>query len=94
VLCKLLRREVFLFRHTDPELRHPGCSSITAWIYARVLHYRFGVDSKCADPDQIYDWVQAQGGAWVPVFCLEPYLAYPPGRGEPPGQPAGSPGLV
>jgi hypothetical protein len=94
VLCKLLRRDVFLFRHTDPEQRHPVCSGITASIYDKVLHYRFGVDPECADPDQIYDWVHSHGGEWVQVFCLEPYLADPPGRGEPPVQPAGSPGLA
>ena len=94
VRCKLLRRDVFLFRHTDPEHRHPVCSAITASVYAKVLHYRFGVDPECAGPDQIYDWVHSHGGEWVQVFCLEPHLAYPPGRGEPPVQPAGSPGLA
>jgi hypothetical protein len=77
VLCKLLRRDVFLFRHTDPEHHHPVCSGITASVYDRVLRYRFGVDPECADPDQIYDWVHSHSGEWAQVFRLEPKPAYP-----------------
>jgi hypothetical protein len=73
LICKLLRRDVFLFRHIDPEDHHPVCSGITASVYDRVLHYRFGVDPECADPDQIYDWVHSHPDEWVRVFRLEPY---------------------
>jgi hypothetical protein len=73
VLCKLLHRDVFLFRHTDPAFRHPVCSGLNAAIYDRALHYRFGVDPECADPDQIHDWVQSHPDEWVRVFRLEPH---------------------
>lgn len=72
VICKLLQRDVFLFRHIDPEDRHPVCSGITASAYDNALHYRFGVDPECADPDQIYDWVQTHPDEWVCVFRREP----------------------
>jgi hypothetical protein len=70
-ICKLLRRNVFLFRHIDPLDRHPVCSGITASVYDTVLNYRFGVDPECADPDQIYDWVHAHPDEWLLVFRLE-----------------------
>jgi len=73
-ISKLLHRDVFLFRHIDPEDRHPVCSGITAAAYDRALHYRFGVDPECADPDQISDWVRSHPEEWVRVFCLEEYL--------------------
>ncbi|HEX6608727.1 MAG TPA: isoprenylcysteine carboxylmethyltransferase family protein [Chloroflexia bacterium] len=68
LICKLLRRDVFLFRHIDPEDRHPVCSGVTAAVYDRALHYRFGVDPECVDPDQIHDWVQSPPDEWVCVF--------------------------
>jgi hypothetical protein len=61
-----------LFRHSDPADHHPVCSGITASVYDKVLHYRFGVDPECADPDQIHDWVRSHPDAWVRVFRLEP----------------------
>jgi len=70
-ICKLLHKDVFLFRHIDPEDRHPVCSGITAAVYDRALHYRFGVDPECADPDQIYDWVHSHPEEWVRVFPVE-----------------------
>ena len=72
VICKLLRRDVFLFRHIDPADRHPVCSGITAAVYDQVLHYRFGADPECVDPDQIHDWVRAHPAEWVRVFRLDP----------------------
>jgi hypothetical protein len=72
LICKLLHRDVFLFRHSDPEDRHPVCSGVTATVYDRALHYRFGVDPECADPDQIHDWVRAHPDEWVCVFRREP----------------------
>lgn len=70
-ISKLLHRDVFLFRHIDPEDRHPVCSGITAAVYDTALHYRFGVDPECADPDQISDWVHSHPDEWVRVFRLE-----------------------
>jgi len=72
VICKLLHRDIFLFRHIDPEDRHPVCSGITAAVYDTVLHYRFGVDPECADPDQIHDWVRAHPAEWGCVFRRGP----------------------
>jgi hypothetical protein len=72
LICKLLRRDVFLFRHLDPADRHPVCSGITASVYDTALHYRFGVDPECADPDQIHDWVRAHPDEWVRVFRRDP----------------------
>jgi hypothetical protein len=72
VICKLLRRDVFLFRHIDPAHRRPVCSGITAAVYDTALHYRFGVDPECADPDQIYDWVHSHPAEWVCIFRREP----------------------
>jgi hypothetical protein len=72
LICKLLHRDVFLFRHIDPEDRHPVCSGVTATVYDRALHYRFGIDPECADPDQIHDWVRSHPDEWVCVFRLEP----------------------
>jgi protein-S-isoprenylcysteine O-methyltransferase Ste14 len=68
LICKLLHRDVFLFRHIDPEDRHPVCSGVTAAVYDRALHYRFGVDPECVDPDQIHDWVRSHPDEWVCVF--------------------------
>jgi hypothetical protein len=36
------------------------------------LHYRFGIDPECADPDQIHDWVRSHPDEWVCVFRPEP----------------------
>ena len=72
-VCKLLRKDVFLFRHIDPQDRRPVCSGITATVYDRALQYRFGVDPECADPDQIYDWITGHPEEWVRVFRLGEY---------------------
>jgi hypothetical protein len=77
VIGKLLHRVVFLFRHIDPADRHPVCSGITATVYDQVLHYRFGVDPECADPDHIYDWVHTHPAEWVRVFRREPEPSAP-----------------
>lgn len=80
LIGKLLRREFFFFRHIDPEDRRPVCSGITASVYDRALHYRFGVDPECADPDDIYDWVTTHPDDWVLVFRLEAYPDSPASR--------------
>jgi hypothetical protein len=85
---------VFLFRPTAAEQRPLVCCGITASVYDKVLHYCFGVNPVCAAPDQIDAWVEAPVGEWVQAFCRDPDLAAPRGRGEPPVQPAGSPGLA
>jgi hypothetical protein len=72
LVSKLLHRDVFLFRHIDPEDRRPVCSGISAAVYDKVLHYRFGVDPECADPDHIHDWVRSHPGEWERVFRREP----------------------
>jgi hypothetical protein len=71
LICKLLHKDVFLFRRIDPEDRHPVCSGVTASVYDKALHYGFGVDAECADPDQIYDWVSSHPDEWVRVFSME-----------------------
>jgi hypothetical protein len=73
LLCKLVRKNIFLFRRLDPEDHYPVCSSITASVYHRALHYRFGVEPACADPDHIHDWVTSHPEEWVRVFRLEQY---------------------
>jgi hypothetical protein len=73
LIGKLAGREFFLFRHIDPQGRRPVCSGITASVYDRALHYRFGVHPECADPDDIYDWVTAHASEWVRVYRLEDY---------------------
>ena len=80
LIGKLLRREFFFFRHIDPEDRRPVCSGITASVYDRALHYRFGVEPECADPDDIYDWVTTHPDEWVRVFRLEEYAEVPARR--------------
>jgi hypothetical protein len=71
LISKLVHKDVILFRRSDPDDRHPVCSGITATVYARVLHYRFGAPPQCADPDQISDWVRAHPGEWVQVVRRE-----------------------
>jgi hypothetical protein len=56
-------RDAFLCRHTGPEQRHPVYARISASVYDKVLHGRFGVDPECAAPDQIYDWVHSHGAS-------------------------------
>ena len=73
LIGKLVHREFFFFRHIDPEDRRPVCSGITASVYSRALHYRFGIDPECADPDDIYDWVTTHLAEWVRVYRLEAY---------------------
>jgi hypothetical protein len=73
LIGKLARRQFFYFRRMDPEDRSPVCSGITASVYDRALHYRFGVEPECADPDHIYDWVTTHPGEWARVFRLEAY---------------------
>lgn len=101
VISKLLRHDVFVFRHMDPADQRPVCSGITATVYDQVLHYRFGVDPECADPDHIYDWVHAHPGEWVRVFRLDPDGQVPArrvhlaaGRADPPAPLKGEPTMV
>jgi hypothetical protein len=72
IISKVLHRDVFLFRRIDPEDHHPVCSGITATVYDKALHYRFGVEPQCADPDHIYDWVTTHPDEWTCVFKLTP----------------------
>lgn len=71
LIGKVVGREFFFFRRMDPQDRHPVCSGITASVYDRALHYRFGVDPECADPDDIHDWVTSHPDEWVRVFRLQ-----------------------
>ena len=87
LLSKLLRRDVFLFRRADPEDHRPVCSGITAAVYDRALHYRFGLEPEAVDPDQIHDWVRAHPAEWECVFRREP--EWPPAPARPVLQPAG-----
>jgi len=82
LICKLLHKEIFLFRRIDHEDRRPVCSGITASVYDRALNYRFGVSPECADPDQIHDWVETHPDEWVRVFRLEGYPQRPAGVGR------------
>jgi hypothetical protein len=77
LLCKVAHKNIFLFRRIDPQDRHPVCSGITASVYDRALHYRFGVEPACADPDHIHDWVTSHPDEWVRVFRLEEYPENP-----------------
>jgi hypothetical protein len=73
LICKVAHRDIFLFRRLDPDDYHPVCSGITASVYDRAIHYWFGVEPACVDPDQIYDWVTSHPEEWVRVFCLAEY---------------------
>lgn len=77
LLCKVAHKNIFLFRRIDPQDRHPVCSGITASVYDRALHYRFGIEPACADPDHIHDWVTSHPDEWVRVFRLEEYPENP-----------------
>jgi hypothetical protein len=68
-------RNLFLFRQLDPGGSGPVCSGVTAFVYDRALHYRFGVEPECADPDHIHDWVIAHPGDWERVFVLQDFDA-------------------
>ncbi len=70
---KATGKEVFFFRRLNHDQRYPICSWITAFSYDRALHYRFGVEPECADPDEIDDWVSGHPDEWVRVFRLEEY---------------------
>jgi hypothetical protein len=73
LITKVTHKDSFLFRQLDPDGSSPVCSGITAFVYDKALHYRFGVEPECADPDHIHDWVSAHRGEWERVFCLEEY---------------------
>jgi hypothetical protein len=68
-------RPTFLFRQLDPDGSSPVCSGVTAFVYDKALHYRFGVEPECADPDHIHDWVVAHPEEWERVFILNDYGA-------------------
>jgi hypothetical protein len=70
LLGKMMHRGIYFFRRIDPADRHPVCSGITATVYDKALHYRFGVEPQCADPDQIHDWVTGHPDKWTCVFHL------------------------
>ena len=73
LLHKVSHRELFVFRQLDPDGSSPVCSGITAFVYDKALHYRFGVEPECADPDHIHDWLVAHPGEWQRVFCLHDF---------------------
>lgn len=73
LMCKVARRNIFFFRRIDPEDLYPVCSGVTATVYDRALHYRFGVEPACADPDHIHDWVTSHPDEWVRVYHLKEY---------------------
>lgn len=70
VISQAARRDVYAFRRLNHLDRYPVCSEITAMAYDAALHYRFGVDPDCADPDHIYDWVTGHPDEWEQVYCL------------------------
>jgi hypothetical protein len=73
LLQKVARRHLFLFRRLDPDGSSPVCSGVTAFVYDKALHYRFGVEPECADPDHIHDWVVAHPDEWECVYALHDY---------------------
>ena len=75
LIQKVTHRDRFLFRQLDPDGSSPVCSGVTAFVYDKALHYRFGVEPECADPDHIHDWVVAHPDEWERVFALHDYAA-------------------
>jgi hypothetical protein len=80
---KIAHRDVRFFRKLYHGNRYPVCSGITAFAYDRALHYRFGIQPECADPDHIHDWVKSHPAEWVQVFRLEEYQDRPMAEGSP-----------
>ena len=74
LLHKLTRSDRFIFRRLDPDGSSPVCSGITAFVYDRALHYRFGVEPECADPDHIHDWVTSHPDEWERIFVVDDTL--------------------
>ena len=70
LIGKITRHSIFLFRKLDHDGSSPVCSGVTAFVYDKALHYRFGVEPECADPDHIHDWVVAHPEEWQRVFVL------------------------
>jgi hypothetical protein len=70
---KLSHREIRLFRRLGRGERYPVCSGITAFVYDKAVHYRFGITPECADPDHIHDWVLTHPDEWEQVFRLGDY---------------------
>jgi hypothetical protein len=68
LINKISRKEVFFFRRLNHGDTYPICSWITAFAYARVLHYSFGVPPECADPDQMHDWVRSHPRQWTLIY--------------------------
>jgi hypothetical protein len=73
LLTKLTRRDLFIFRKLDPDGSSPVCSGVTAFVYDRALHYRFGVEPECADPDHIHDWLTSHPDEWERIFAVDNY---------------------
>ncbi len=73
LISKVAGRDIFVFRRLNHLDRYPVCSEITALAYDRALHYHFGVEPDCADPDHIYDWVTGHPDEWEQVYCLRGY---------------------
>jgi len=46
---------IYLFRRLAIDNKYPICSWIVAYVYDRVLGYRFGVEPNAAQPDDISD---------------------------------------
>lgn len=70
LIHKLVHRDIYLFRQLDPDGSSPVCSGVTAFVYDRALHYRFGVEPECADPDHIHDWLVGHPDEWQRIFRL------------------------
>jgi hypothetical protein len=73
LLQKITHRDLYLFRQLDPDGSSPVCSGVTAFVFDRALHYRFGVAPEWADPDHIHDWLVGHPGEWKRVFALQDY---------------------
>ena len=73
LIDKVTHRHLYLFRRLDPDGSSPVCSGVTAFVYDKALHYHFGVEPECADPDHIHDWLVAHPGEWEQMFALKDY---------------------
>lgn len=73
LMYKATRKDRFVFRRLDPDGSSPVCSGITAFVYDRAVHYRFGVEPECADPDHIHDWLAEHPDEWERIFVLDDF---------------------
>jgi hypothetical protein len=56
---------IYLFRRLAINNKYPICSWIVAYVYDRVLGYKFGVEPNAAQPDDISDYCVADGWNFV-----------------------------